>query len=96
MNNVSKKNSVAPAEFFDKKDGKRGKFKDLKGSRTVQKARNKAYTFFAFRNKPQKGFSLTREKVEVRFMPFETLTSSEPGGVKGAMPPPPAPVKNKQ
>ena len=76
MNNVSKKNSVAPAEFFDKKDGKRGKFKDLKGSRTVQKARNKAYTFFAFRNKPQKGFSLTREKVEVRFMPFETLTIS--------------------
>ena len=76
MNNVSKKNKVSPAEFSEKKDGKKGKLKGLNESKAVQKARNKVYTFFAFKNKPQKGFSLTREKVEVRFMPFKLLTIS--------------------
>ena len=66
MNDVSKKNSTISVESFDKKEGKRSKFKSLQGSKAVQKARNKVYTFLAFKNKPQKGFSLTREKVEVR------------------------------
>ena len=68
MNDVSKKNSVISVGSFDEKAGKRRKFKGLQGSKTVQKAQNKVYTFFAFKNKPQKGFSLTREKVEVRWI----------------------------